>query len=121
MDDRQLAYGMALGRMGFGLAFMLAPERAGRGWVGRDSRRTATRVAFRALGVRDFALGLRLLLALRAGAPVRRWLAMGAVADAVDFAATFPEGDLPLGARLFTGAMASTGTAAGLDLARRLD
>ena len=42
----------------------------------------------RALGARDLALGLGVVIAIDRGAPVRGWLEASALSDAVDFLAT---------------------------------
>ncbi len=64
-----------------------------------------------ALGARDVALGLGVLLAMKNDAPVRGWLEGAALADTVDFAATLAAGSgIPRGPRL--GILALAGASA---------
>ena len=100
MDPRDLARSQARGRVAIGAALVLAPGLAGRMWIGEDAARRAVKVFTRALGVRDLAIGLGVLLALERGAPVRGWLEAGTLSDAVDVAATLLAGDaIPADAR----------------------
>lgn len=84
MDARLLAklYGGA--RVAVGAALLLAPTLAGRPWIGADAGRGGTRVALRALGVRDLALGAGLVDAVSNGRPVGPWLDAGTGSDLVD-------------------------------------
>jgi hypothetical protein len=76
----------------------------------------------RALGVRDLALGLGVVIALDRGAPVRGWLEAGALADVVDLAATLLASDsIPEGARRAVAGVAVGSAALGAGLARALD
>jgi hypothetical protein len=88
MDPRDIAIAQARGRMAFGVAFLLAPGVAARGWVGDDATRRSVKVITRALGARDLAMGLGIVIALDRGAPVRGWLEASALSDAVDGLAT---------------------------------
>ena len=88
MEPRDMAISQARGRMAFGAAFLVAPGTAARGWIGVDATRPGTRVITRALGARDLALGLGIVIAIDRGAPVRGWLEASALSDAVDFLAT---------------------------------
>ncbi|MDP9072115.1 MAG: hypothetical protein M3N68_12720, partial [Actinomycetota bacterium] len=83
MDYRAMAVCYSTGRVVLGAAFMLAPATL-KGWIGDDAHRPGTRVLARVFGARDAALGLGALLALREGAPARRWLQLAAGIDAVD-------------------------------------
>jgi hypothetical protein len=90
---RLLATALSLNRIAFGLAYLVAPARAGRGWIGRAARDPATQVFVRGHGARDVALGTGGLAALftgRARGPgaARAWMAAQAVADASDVFAT---------------------------------
>jgi hypothetical protein len=125
VDPRALASQIATGRMGFGLAFMLAPSLAGRLWVGPDASRPGAKVFIRALGARDFALGLGTMLAMRHDRPTRGWLEASGLADVADLVATLLAGDaLPPLARLVVPAIAGPSaalcglTAARVDLGR---
>jgi hypothetical protein len=89
---RRGALAVAAGRVGLGLAALAWPAVPARPWVGAAADGLAARVFGRALGARDLALGLGALSALRrpasgAGA-ARAWVAAGALADALDVAAT---------------------------------
>ena len=87
-----MAIAQARGRMAFGMAFLLAPGLAARGWVGDDATRPSVKVITRALGARDLALGLGVLVALDRGAPARGWLEASALSDGVDLLATLAGG-----------------------------
>jgi hypothetical protein len=122
---RLLAVVLSLNRIGFGLAYLLRPGQAGRGWIGRAARDPATQVFIRGHGARDLALGAGGLVALAAGEQAARpWFAAQGVADATDLAATLAaKRRLPSGGRRFALAMAAastlTATAAALGLGRR--
>ncbi|MDQ3680081.1 MAG: hypothetical protein M3378_05975, partial [Actinomycetota bacterium] len=83
MDDRQAVRCYAAARVALGAGFMVAPATL-RGWIGEVARRPGTKVLARAFGARDAALGLGTLLALREGAPARRWVQLAAAVDAAD-------------------------------------
>lgn len=103
---------VAAGRIGFGVALALSPERVTTPWLGTDAARPGTRVVTRGLGARDLALGAGALAATGADLPV--WVAAGIVADAADLAATVAAGDsLPLAGRVLVGAVAAGGAALG--------
>lgn len=88
MDYRQLVRSLAVGRVAVGLALVLVPSLAARGWAGDEASRPATRVFLRALGIRDLALGVGTLRALERGEDPVPWARYGAAADGVDAAAT---------------------------------
>jgi hypothetical protein len=88
-----MALSHARGRMAVGAALVLVPGLAGSGWIGADASRPAVKVLARALGVRDFALGLGIAVALDRGGPARGWLEAAALSDAVDLVATLLAGD----------------------------
>jgi hypothetical protein len=103
---------VAAGRIGFGVALILAPERLTAPWLGKDAGRVGTRVVSRGLGARDLALGAGALAV--SDAQLRPWVAAGIVADAADLTATMAAGDsLPLAGRVIVGAVASAGVALG--------
>ncbi len=114
---RQLAASVAWGRVALGVTAMVAPTVPLRPWIGRNvAWRPQAKLLARALGARDVALGLGVILALRHGAPVRGWVEGGAMADAGDVIATllaFPS--LPKFGRL-----AVLGAAGGAVVAARL-
>ncbi len=103
---------VAAGRIGFGVALILAPERLTAPWLGKDAGRAGTKVVTRGLGARDLALGAGALVV--SDTQLRQWVAAGIVADAADLAATVAAGDsLPLAGRVIVGAIASGGVALG--------
>jgi hypothetical protein len=93
VNARETARQIAIGRMGFGIAFMSAPGFFGRMWVGPDASRPAGKLLFRALGARDLALGMGTLLSMRHERPTRGWLEASGLADFADFMATLLAGD----------------------------
>lgn len=88
MDHRQLVRSLAAGRVVVGAALLVAPGVVGERWIGDAARNPAVKVFSRALGVRDLALGLGTLTALERGEPVRTWVQLGILADAVDAVAS---------------------------------
>jgi hypothetical protein len=112
MNAALIARLVATGRIGFGVALTLTPERVTTPWLGSDAARPATRVATRGLGARDLALGAGALAAT--GADLQWWVAAGILADAADLAATVAAGDsLPVSGRVLVGAVASGGATLG--------
>ena len=86
---RRLAASVAWGRIGLGATAVLAPAVPLRPWVGREvAWRPRAKLLARALGARDIALGVGVVLALRKDAPVRGWVEGGVLADAGDVVAT---------------------------------
>ena len=121
MDDRLLAGCYSLGRVALGTTFMVAPTTL-EGWIGADSRRPGTQLLARAFGARDAALGVGALLALREGAPARRWLQLAAATDAADVVASLVGlRRVPRRGALVTAAFACVGVATGARLAARLE
>jgi len=103
---------VAAGRIGFGVALILVPERVTAPWLGRDAVRAGTRVVSRGLGARDLALGAGALAV--AEAQLRPWVAAAIVADAADLVSTVVAGDsLPLSGRVLVSAVASGGAVLG--------
>jgi hypothetical protein len=87
---RALAAGLSLNRVGFGLAYLVVPARAGKGWIGQAARDPATQVFARGHGARDIALGTGALanLVRRHPAQARDWMCAQAIADGTDALAT---------------------------------
>jgi hypothetical protein len=118
VQPRDLALSHARSRMGVGAVL---PQLA-RTWIGDDASRPAVKVIARALGVRDFALGLGIAVALDRGGPVRGWLEGAALSDGVDLAATLLAGDaIPRRGRLSVAAIAAASMVLCAALARALD
>jgi hypothetical protein len=88
---RDLATGLAVNRLLFGGAFLLAPEGSSRSWIGSAAGTHGGRVMVRATGARDLALATGALTALRSDGDARPWFAAQAVADGSDFLATWAE------------------------------
>jgi hypothetical protein len=84
MEARDLAVGLAVGRIAIGVVSLLAPGLVGRAMTGREGAMGGTALFVRMVGARDLGLGLGLLLALDRGAPVRGWLEASAVVDGID-------------------------------------
>lgn len=117
-----MAISQARGRMAFGAAFLLAPGLAARGWVGDDATRPSVKVITRALGARDLAIGLGIVIAIDRGAPVRGWLEASALSDGVDFLATVIGGRaLPPAGRFGVIALAAASAGVAGWLARIVD
>ena len=86
MGARNLAVGLAGGRIAIGAVSLLAPGLVGRAMLGADGDAGGIRLLLRAVGGRDLALGIGVLAALDRGAPVRGWLRASAVVDGLDAA-----------------------------------
>jgi hypothetical protein len=86
MGARNLAIGLAGGRIAIGAVSLLAPGLVGRAMLGPDGDSGGIRLLLRAVGGRDLALGIGVLAALDRGASVRRWLRASAVVDGLDAA-----------------------------------
>jgi hypothetical protein len=113
MEAHQLGKAVAAGRVLIGAALISAPERLTLPWIGRDARRPGAQVLARALGARDVVLGSGALASSEDR--LAFWLAAGAVADAVDFAATVAAGDaIPLAGRVSVGGLALGGAVLGV-------
>lgn len=92
MDVAKLALALNAGRVGIGVALTLAPAALGRRWIGPVADDPGARVAIRAMGIRDAALGAATIGTLRAtgvgGMGFRVLAGLGIAVDAVDAAAT---------------------------------
>ena len=86
MEARDLAVGLAGGRIAIGVVSLLAPGLVGRAMMGPDGDSGGTRLFLRVVGARDLALGIGVLAALDRDAPVHGWLRASAVADGLDAA-----------------------------------
>jgi hypothetical protein len=84
LTDEDIARLFAWTRVSFGTMAFLVPRWAAKLWTGEDISGTTAIMGLRSLGVRDAALGLGLLIALRREGPVRGWLEAGAMSDAGD-------------------------------------
>ena len=86
MEARDLAVGLAGGRIAIGVVSLLAPGLVCRAMIGPDGDSGGTRLFLRVVGARDLALGIGALAALDRNAPVRGWLRASAVVDGLDAA-----------------------------------
>jgi hypothetical protein len=86
MAARDLAVGLAGGRIAIGVVSLLAPRLVGRAMMRRGGDSGGMRLLLRVVGARDLALGLGVLVALDRDAPVRSWLRASAVVDGLDAA-----------------------------------
>ena len=89
---RAVAVGHGLTRTMIGTGLLVSPA-AGRAWLGDDVRRGGGRVALDAMGIREVVIGVGQLHALRSGAPVRPWFALGTALEVVDAVSTIRQRD----------------------------
>jgi hypothetical protein len=109
---RNLARGLAVGRIVFGAAMLLKPEEAVRGWIGRrPASYGGTQTITQAFGARDLALGAGALAAFASGRDARDWVIAGAACDLADLVATLTADDIPLSGRIIVSALASSAIA----------
>jgi hypothetical protein len=88
-DLRRIGLGaLAAARVAGGAAFLLAPRRTARTWIGATADAPGVTALARALGVRDALIGVGGLEAVARGGAVRPWFMAGAASDAVDAVAT---------------------------------
>jgi hypothetical protein len=114
LDTAKLAEQIAYGRIGLGLALMIAPGLAGRGYIGRRAGEPTVRLVNRLFGGRDVALGVWLLASRRDKDAFRTAVAVGAACDAWDGVATLTTKDaLPRLGRFMTATTAFGAAAAG--------
>jgi hypothetical protein len=96
MDARTIAAVDAAGRVVMGGALALQPRRTASAWIGRAGGEPGAQMLAAAAGVRDAAIGVGLLSALRRGDDPRPWVAAGVAADLVDLVGTLRGGrDMP--------------------------
>ena len=116
---RRGATAVAAGRVALGVTALTVPTVPARPWVGASADGVAGRVLGRALGARDIALGIGALVALRddpsAGSgAASAWFAAGALADALDVAASLSAWrELPRAGRWLVAAAAGGAAVAG--------
>ena len=86
MDAKDLAVGLAGGRIAIGVVSLLMPAVVGRAMMGPDGDSGGARLFLRVVAARDLALGIGVLAALDRDAPVHGWLRASAVVDGLDAA-----------------------------------
>lgn len=121
MEERDVAVGLAGGRIAIGVVSLLAPGLVGRTMTGNRSAGGMSLFA-RMVGARDLGLGLGLLSALDRDAPVRGWLEASALVDGVDLAACLLARDhIRRSVLPGVACLAATGALLSAWLSRRLD
>lgn len=121
LDARVVGAALNAGRVVLGITALAAPDLAARLLVHPDDRRPVLRMFTRLVGVRDLALGVATLDALRRDpSGARKLLWLGALCDLSDAAATARERDVPRPARYLATLVALAGTAAGAHAATHL-
>ena len=113
--SRTAAAVLATARLGYGIALTVAPERVASGWLGKDVKRPATKLAVHGLAARDIALSGGALAALHDEDALAGWVAAAIASDLSDIASTLaaPAGRLPANARWGTVALAGASAALG--------
>jgi len=83
---------LAWSRIAVAAGCLALPGVTGRIWAGKPGTGSDVGAIVRSFAIRDLALGLGLLRAVRASHPTRGWVEMGVLSDAVDlcFAAVGP-------------------------------
>jgi hypothetical protein len=98
VDPKAAARALAIGRIVFGGAMLVAPRRVVGLWLGRHARTGAASVMTRATGARDVLLGGMVLHTLEHPEVAPRWVASTGAMDAVDgLSALAVRGELPGG------------------------
>jgi hypothetical protein len=120
IDHRQLALGLARGRAVTGLVMLFLPGIVARALFGKHGGGAVVRALVRLLGIRDLVLAIGAINTIKEHTMDAEWVAMGAVADAVDGVVALLAPGLPARARLI--ALSGGGAAAiGMLSARALD
>lgn len=120
MDNRQRAIYLCRGRVGIGIAMMLAPRSGSRLGFGSGNESQGAAALGRAFGAREAVLGTGAAIALSERKGGQNWLSMTAVADAVDAAAMLLTPRLPLRVRLI-GILAAASAVAQFVVAQEID
>lgn len=120
LDARVVGVALNAGRVALGVTALAAPGLASRLLVRPEDRRPVLRMFTRLVGVRDLALGVATVEAVRDPARARRLLWLGVLCDLSDAAATIRQRDVPRTARYLTTAVALAGVAAGAHAAVHL-
>jgi hypothetical protein len=122
MKPRDVARGVALGRVAFGVAMLVAPKRVAASWVGAaHAERPAVQALMRSIGIRDLVIGMIALHTVDHPEVGPRWQATCAAVDAVDLLATVAAAsDLPAAGVAGTSLIAGGAAAAGLWCSRGL-
>src|SRR5918995_4851950 len=115
--NRKLAIAFGASRVAYAAALLAIPGRAAGPWLGKAAENGGGRVAARALGVRDGAMGVGVMIAAASGGPLRALLLACAVSDAVDMTATLLDREsLPERSAPATVAVAGGAATAGIEV-----
>jgi hypothetical protein len=118
-DDRKVAQGIAVGRIGLGVAAMARPQQVGALMFGPGARDPEPVMLARMAGARDLAIGVATLAALNRGLSAGTAVALAAACDVVDAAASVGRG-LSSRTRVLTALAAIPTAVVGLRAARTL-
>ena len=122
MSPRSAAAAVLAFRVAYGAALLIAPASVTKRWLGPSVNTAPTQVPLQALGAREIVLHGAALLALRAGAPLRPFLAASAVGDVSDvLATTARRGGLPQHAAPASAVVAGGSALLSLAVAASLD
>ncbi|MDZ7677897.1 MAG: hypothetical protein U5K29_05055 [Acidimicrobiales bacterium] len=89
IDHRHLSRILGVSRAALGVALLVAPRLTARGWVGDQATSGSGKVALRALGIRDVAIGYGTVHAIDSGDPnLRQWVTLAGLCDLTDATAT---------------------------------
>lgn len=84
METAVIVAGSAITRMAVGAGLIAAPRPLMRVWAGEEAAHSNAVITLQSLGAREVLIGLGTLLTLRDGLTARRWVLVGAGADAAD-------------------------------------
>jgi hypothetical protein len=112
MHPRTVARTIAIGRVAFGAAILIAPRLVGRAWVGQHADAPGATVLARGLGVRDVVLGMIALHTVDHPEVGPRWQRTLAACDLVDLASTLAVRESVPGPSLAVGTAVASGAAA---------
>ena len=118
-DRRRIAFTLAGIRVANGLVLLLAPQAAEVAYLGPKAGEPTARALSRFTGVRELALGVGALIAIRAGRADAEAVAAGAFCDGVDAVISLVSPGLALRTRL-AAPTAAASAVGGLWVAREL-
>ena len=119
MDRRQISTYIARGRVGLGLAILIAPGPSSAVMFGTGANNPGARAVGRLAGIRDAVIGAGGSIAIGQRSGGGDWLSMMAVCDGVDALVMLLTPGLPKRTRLF-GLAAAASAVVHLSLARDL-
>lgn len=120
-----IATALNAGRIAYGLAAVIAPSTAARGWIGRSASDPSVAPMIRAFGIRDVALGAATIGAVKGAGPTgmgtRILLGLGVLVDVVDtISGAISKDDVPSAVSIYAvaGGAAAAGAVALVDAVR---